>query len=435
MKPHNPPTPQKNEFAEKNSTAPRIIQSVIGVMSSKGGVGKSCITAMLAVELARMGYKVGILDSDLSGASLALLFGVHGPLKAGTHSLLPLETASGIKIISANLLIENADQAVVWKEALAGKVIDELFRAVEWGNLDYLLVDMPPATTEVAVAIMQSIPFSGAVVVTQPQELSARIVAKAAQLIDNIGIDIIGVVENCSYYRREADNGRQYLFGPSHVAILSNLAGAPILAQIPFTPKIIELCDTGKIEDIELVESLKLCEAVLNRLTSIGDKTPAFQSTEPETLASQNQSLSEEILETPPPFQMDDHTGQTFSDVVLRLIRNKDNLGVLDHPDAQGYFIGSCGDRMQIELEIVGGKILSANFLADGCGATLACGSMITKMACAKTLAEATKITAAELIAVLNGLPDDHLHCADLAVMTLREAIIDAVEGHRNRAA
>jgi nitrogen fixation NifU-like protein len=125
------------------------------------------------------------------------------------------------------------------------------------------------------------------------------------------------------------------------------------------------------------------------------------------------------------------HTGQAFSDIVVRLIQNKDNVGAFDRPDAEGYFLGSCGDRMQIHLQIVNERILSARFLADGCGATIACGSMITKMACTKTLDEANRITSTELVDALDGLPDDHLHCAELAVMTLREAIIDAIEGQK----
>jgi len=125
--------------------------------------------------------------------------------------------------------------------------------------------------------------------------------------------------------------------------------------------------------------------------------------------------------------------GQPFSDTVVHLIRSRENVGTLENPDGQGLFTGSCGDRMQIDLKIIAGRILDAKFLADGCGVTYACGTMITKMAFARKLDEANQITSDELIEALDGLPDDHLHCAELAVMTLREAVIDAVEGHRNR--
>jgi len=176
------------------------IKQVIGVMSSKGGVGKSFITGLLATELSRVGFQVGILDADLTAPSISMLFGVHGPVEKGHYSILPLQTGTGINIISPNLLVEDGTQPFIWKNAQAGKLIEELYQEVEWGVLDYLIIDLPPATSEVTVEVLQSIPFAGVVIVTQPQELSTRIVSKAVRLAQKMNVDIVGIIENKSYY-------------------------------------------------------------------------------------------------------------------------------------------------------------------------------------------------------------------------------------------
>ncbi len=407
------------------------IKQVIGVISSKGGVGKSFLTGLLAVDMCRKGFQVGILDADLTGPSIPLLFGLKGPVKAGQYSFLPLVSESGIKIISANLLVEDGTQPFIWKNALAGKVIEELYKEVEWGTLDYLLIDLPPATSEVTVSILQSIPFAGVVIVTQPQELSTRIAAKTVRLAQKMNMGIIGLMENMAYFSDPNSGERLFLFGPSHLDSLTAIGSHPILARIPFSPDFSRLCDLGKIEDIALPESEDLFKAFTLSLANI----EAEKLSHPDVATTlETGQLKEDVNEEEVPSpQQTTHTGQAFSDTVIQLIRNKDNMGTLDHPDAQGHFIGSCGDRMQIDLQIVKERILGARFLADGCGATLACGSMITKMASSKTLDEAQKITSEELITALDGLPDDHLHCAELAVMTLREAVIDAIEGHENK--
>lgn len=425
----NEPSKPQNAHLQSASSSHMNIKRAIGIMSSKGGVGKSFITGLLASELSRLGYQVGILDADLTGPSISMLFGLHGPVKTGQYSFLPLQTESGIKIISANLLVEDGTQPFIWKNALAGKVVEELFKEVEWGTLDYLLVDLPPANSEATVAILQSLPFAGVVIVTQPQELSTKIVTKAIRLVQKMSVNIIGIVENMSYYLNPNSNEKQYLFGPSHIDSLTTIANFPILARLPLEPDIIHLCDQGKIEEIFLTESMDLYEAFTASLAKFEAEKISYS---PKTVAPAIQELQKDpiILETQTPSQQVTHTGQAFSDIVIRLLQNKDNMGTFDHPDAQGYYLGRCGDRMQVELQIVNQRILGARFLADGCGATLACGSMITKMACSKTIKDAEKITPEELISALDGLPQDHLHCAELAVMTLREAVIDAIEGH-----
>lgn len=408
------------------------INQVIGVMSAKGGVGKSFISGLLASGLARMGYRVGLLDADLTGSCIPMLFGLRGSVKPGKYSFVPLDSRSGIKVISMNLLFKNEDQLVIWKESFTGKVVEELYREVEWGELDFLLVDMPPATSEVAVTIMQTLPFKGAIIVTTPQVLSTKIVNRAALTAQNCGVHILGVVENMAYYRDPDTKTRQYIFGHFNDDSVAQTAKAPVLTQLPFDPSVINLCDAGKIEEAMLEESAALAHAFLASCAATEQINASAAKDVPGKAAEsagaqelQSQEVDRTETQLPPP-----EASKAFSDIVSCLIRNKENVGVLDPPDARGYYLGRCGDRMQIDLQIVLGRIIQAKFLADGCGATQACGSMITKMACSRTLDQAMKISPEELLTVVGGLPQDHEHCAELAVMTLREAIIDAIEGH-----
>lgn len=421
-------TPQ-NAHLQPAVSSHMNIKRTIGIMSSKGGVGKSFVTGLLARKLSALGFAVGILDADLTSSSIPMLFGLRGPVKTGPYSFIPLQSETGIKIISPDLLVEDGTGPFIWQSSLADKVIEELYKEVEWGNLDYLLIDLPPATSEVTISVLQSIPFTGVLIVTQPQEISTKITSRAIRIANKLNVSIIGIVENMSYYLRPNSNGRQFLFGPSHVESLAVNENIPVLARLPFSPQISELCDAGRIEAVSIPESLDLCEAFYASLVEI----EAEKACRDEISIAQNEDMAHNGPDNQPPQtceQQTTHAGNPFSDIVIRLIQNKDNMGVLEHPDAQGYFLGSCGDRMQIHLQITRGRILGARFMADGCGATLACGSMITKMACSKTIKDAEKITPQELISALDGLPEDHLHCAELAVMTLREAVIDAIEGH-----
>lgn len=394
------------------------IKQIVGVMSSKGGVGKSFVTSYLASSLAREGYRVGILDADFTGSSIAMLFGLHGPVSTGQYSFLPLVSRSGIKIISMNLLFANENTPVIWKEQLVAKVIEELWREVEWGELDYLVLDLPVATSEVTISILQSLPFAGVILVTTPQMLAAKINSTAVSTVKNTETPIVGVVENMAFYIDLDSRKRQYVFGQCNGQSVANLAESPILAQIPLDPMISRYCDLGNVEDILLDEESDMMEVFFESMETIKDKETS------KSMSNLGNQLICDGQKSPP--------RKSLSDVVLKLIQAKENMGVLDEPDAQGYFLGSCGDRMQIDLHILEGKISEARFLADGCGVTIACGSMITKMACSKTLEEANLITPEELLLDLGGLPEDHTHCAELAVMTLREAVIDAIEGHGN---
>lgn len=433
----NSTTQKSDKQNEQNGTSRNQIKQVIGVISAKGGVGKSFVTGLLACELNKKNYRVGILDADITGSSMPMLFGLQGPVNAGQNSFAPLESQSGIKIISMNLLFKNEDQSVIWQESMVAEVINELFSEVEWGPLDYLLIDMPPATSETAVEILQSLPFKGVIIVTTPQMLVNKIVNKAISVVQRIGIPVLGIVENMAYYLSYAGGEKQYIFGQCRGASLAIMAKSPLLAQIPLDSTSSKLCDSGKIEEVAMEESTEMVDTLLESLSDFNEKKAATLT------ESKNAGLKSAYFGGQWEVEEDQWSNyrspslvaplrKSFSEIALALIRSKENVGVLENPDAQGHFLGSCGDRMQVDLQIEAGKISEARFMADGCGATLACGSMITKIARGMTLNQATQITAESLLTALGGLPEDHEHCAELAVMTLRDAVIDAVEGHRS---
>jgi hydrogenase maturation protease len=409
------------------------IHKTVAVISGKGGVGKSFTTALLAAKLTSEGYKVGILDANFSTLVIPDFFGVKGPAQKGEYSFIPLQSSSGVRIISASLLFRSEDRSIVWKEALKSGVIKELWYEIEWGDLDYLLIDMPPANSETSVAIMQILPIFGVILVTAPQLSSVKMTNRSISIYQRLGKPFIGVIENMAYLRDPDTGKNKNIFGQSRGEAVANVAKAPFLSRIHFDPNFSRLSENGKIEDIPLDEFDELLESFIESISTVEEMIT--NNNDQDQTTSIDSSTNEEELHgmsnSCEYTQESSHAQNFFSDTVIYLIQSKENVGTLDHPDAQGLFLGSCGDRMQIDLKIFGEKIIDAKFVADGCGATYACGTMITKMVCTKTLDEANQITSEELLDALDGLPEDHLHCAELAVMTLREAVIDAIEGHK----
>ena len=242
------------------------IQHVVAVMSGKGGVGKSLVTSILAVALAQFGYQVGVLDADITGPSIPKLFGLQAPVDVGPVGLLPLTSEVGIKVMSINLLIPDEDKPVIWRGPLIGKVITQLWGDVMWGDLDYLLVDLPPGTSDASLTTLQSLPVSGIIMVTTPQSLASLIVRKAVHMAQLVGTPIIGVVENMAYFKCP-DTGKQHLiFGPSHADEVSKAAGAQMMARLPINPLVTSLCDAGKVEAITLHETKELLNAFLKKI-------------------------------------------------------------------------------------------------------------------------------------------------------------------------
>ena len=251
------PGPEKAALATHNQ-----VKRVIAVMSGKGGVGKSLITSLLAVSLARSGHRVGILDADVTGPSIPKLFGVHGPLVGGDNGFDPVQSRTGIKIVSINLALENEEQAVIWRGPMITSAIRQFWKDANWGELDELLVDLPPGTSDAALTVMQNLPISGILMVTTPQALATMVVNKAVQMAHSLHAPVIGIIENMAGFWAE-DTGRQYeIFGPSHSQDVARLAGAPLLARLPIRPALAALCDAGMIETAEVPEMSQVVETI-----------------------------------------------------------------------------------------------------------------------------------------------------------------------------
>lgn len=236
-----------------------IIKHIIGVMSGKGGVGKSTITSLLANEMAKKGYRVGILDADITGPSIPKAFGVTGKLKADSNKLMiPLESSGGIKIVSTNLILENESDPVLWRGPVLGGAVKQFYDSVKWQTLDYLFVDMPPGTSDVALTIFQSIPLDGIVMVTSPQDLVSMVVEKALNMCNKMNVKVVGLVENMSYAICPCCNTKIEIYGKSHLEEVCLKYHLVPLARLAINPNIANLMDSGKIEEYR-TNDLDIC--------------------------------------------------------------------------------------------------------------------------------------------------------------------------------
>lgn len=254
------------------------IEHVIAVMSGKGGVGKSLVAALLAIALRSEGHKVGVLDADITGPSIPkMFFPMQKHPNNSPMGIVPVETEMGIKVMSINLLLPSEDQAVIWRGPLISTAIKQFWGDVFWGDLDYLIVDLPPGTADASLTVMQSIPLSGVVLVTSPQGLAGMVVRKAAQMARHLQVvPILGLVENMSYFICP-DNGKRYLiFGLSHAEEMARRLGVPFLGQLPIDPHIAELCDAGRIEDYPAEEFAAIASRLAETATQA--RCPSFMS-------------------------------------------------------------------------------------------------------------------------------------------------------------
>jgi Mrp family chromosome partitioning ATPase len=224
------------------------ISDVVAVLSGKGGVGKSSVAALLAVALRRRGKRVGVLDADITGPSIPMMFGLHQQPVTGPRGILPVETQTGIKVMSINLLLANEDQAVIWRGPLISNMIKQFWRDVVWGKLDVLVVDLPPGTSDASLTVMQSIPLSEVILVTSPQDLAGMVVRKAAQMAQKMGAPIVGLVENMSYVTCPECGTEIQVFGPSQATQTAARIGVPLLGRLPLDSALACSCDGGKIE-------------------------------------------------------------------------------------------------------------------------------------------------------------------------------------------
>ena len=238
---------QKIDFSEKLNQMSSV-KKVIGVISGKGGVGKSLVTSILAVIMNRMGYHTAILDADVTGPSIPKAFGIKGKAEGNEFGLFPVKSKTGIDIMSVNLLLENDTDPVVWRGPIIAGTVKQFWTDVIWSDVDFMFIDMPPGTGDVPLTVFQSIAVDGIIVVTSPQELVSMIVSKAVKMAEMMNIPIIGLVENMSYFKCP-DNGKDYqIFGESHIEEIADKHNLKVLAKIPIEPKISAACDKGMIE-------------------------------------------------------------------------------------------------------------------------------------------------------------------------------------------
>ena len=227
------------------------IKKVIGVVSGKGGVGKSMTSAMMAVSMRRKGYKVGVLDADITGPSIPKLFGVHGPAMGTEDGINPVESHTGIKIMSINLLLEDEEAPVVWRGPVIAGAVKQFWQEVIWDDVDFLFVDMPPGTGDVPLTVFQTLPVDGVIIVASPQELVSMVVQKAVKMAQMMNIPIVGLVENMSYITCPDCGKKLYPFGEGKTQQAADEYGLPLLARMPIDPELAHLVDQGRIEDFQ----------------------------------------------------------------------------------------------------------------------------------------------------------------------------------------
>ncbi len=256
------------DFVDASPRDLNRIDQVIAVMSGKGGVGKSLVSGLLAVSLRRRGHAVGILDADITGASIPHMFGITARPMGSDTGILPVMSAGGIEVMSMNLLLPETGSAVIWRGPLLTRAIGQFWGDVLWGNLDYLVVDLPPGTADAPLSALQTLPVSGVVIVTTPQDLTTMIVRKAVDMARKMDKTIIGLVENMSYLYVEEIDRKIELFGASKAEAVAESIGAPFLGRLPIDPDLARHCDRGEIESYHADSADRLGDAIVAAITS-----------------------------------------------------------------------------------------------------------------------------------------------------------------------
>ena len=238
---------QQTDFRERPNEMSHI-KKVIAIVSGKGGVGKSSVTSMLAVSMRRLGYRVAILDADITGPSIPKAFGITEKASGSDIGIFPIISKTGIRLMSINLLLENDTDPVIWRGPILGGTVKQFWTDVIWGDIDYMFIDMPPGTGDVPLTVFQSLSVDGIVIVTSPQELVSMIVSKAVKMAEMMHIPVLGVVENMSYFKCP-DNDKEYkIFGESHIEEIAEKHHMQVLAKVPIDPRISAVCDRGIVE-------------------------------------------------------------------------------------------------------------------------------------------------------------------------------------------
>ncbi len=240
----------EDRFLKPNEKS--TIKHVIGVVSGKGGVGKSLVTSLLASSMQKRGYRVGILDADVTGPSIPRAFGITNPLTADKFGIFPSQTQSGIKVISTNLMLPEGDMPVAWRGPVVSNAVRQFYNETNWGDIDYLFVDMPPGTSDVLLTVFQSLPIDGIVTVSAPQELVRMIVGKAVNLAHSMEVPVLGLVENMAYFTCPNCSEEHYIYGEPQGADVAEHYNIPAYATLPIDPNFARLCDAGRVEDYDV---------------------------------------------------------------------------------------------------------------------------------------------------------------------------------------
>lgn len=227
------------------------IKKIIGVVSGKGGVGKSLVTSMLATAMQRKGYQAAVLDADITGPSMAKVFGLENKVSGTETEIYPEITETGIQVISVNMLLETDETPVIWRGPVIAGMVKQFYTDVVWKDVDYMFVDMPPGTGDVPLTVFQSLPLDGIVIVTSPQELVSMVVSKAINMAAMMNINVFGLIENMSYVECDECNHKIYVFGESNIDEIAKQYNLEVLAQLPLDPLIASLCDAGNIEAVD----------------------------------------------------------------------------------------------------------------------------------------------------------------------------------------
>ena len=238
------------DFSVKANAHSRV-KKVIGVVSGKGGVGKSMVTSLLSVIMRRRGLAAAILDADVTGPSIPKSFGVHGQLMATEEGIIPAVSTIGVKMVSLNLLLDNETDPVVWRGPVIAGTVKQFWSDVMWGDVDFMFVDMPPGTGDVPLTVFQSLPLDGILIVTSPQELVGMIEEKAANMARMMDVPVLGIVENMSYFKCDACGKEHHIFGESHLEEIAETSNIADIARLPIDPVIAAACDRGNVESLD----------------------------------------------------------------------------------------------------------------------------------------------------------------------------------------
>jgi len=254
-------TMTKADFLIKPNAASHI-RKHIGIASGKGGVGKSMVTSLLAIQMQTKVKNCAILDADITGPSIPRIFGLQGPLQGDQNGLTPASTLTGIEVVSTNLIMDDPDQPVIWRGPVISGLVKQFYSEVNWGDIDYMFIDLPPGTGDVPLTVFQSLPMDGIIIVTTPQDLVSMVVRKAVHMAEMMDVPILGIVENMSYVICGHCGEKVELFGTQRSKDLAAELGLPLLAQLPLDPKLAAACDQGQLEEAKRPDMSAAIEAI-----------------------------------------------------------------------------------------------------------------------------------------------------------------------------